>query len=131
MTDKIAVVERWLEALNDGDVATLASLSSADIEIVGPRSSGFGRPLVRQWAERARMTAVPLRWFSGAGSTVVALCEATWHDTDGRPTDTLQVAMMFEVDRRKVACLARYPELERALVTARLHRTDEVVHQAA
>lgn len=126
-SDKLGVVERWLNAVNDHDPDALGARSCADIEVAGPRGSGFGRPLVVEWLERAGLTMQARRWFCGPDGTVVVEQDATWRDVDtGTPTSAARIASYFEVTGDKVACFARFDDLDTALGAAGLHHTDEV-----
>ncbi|HEU0053436.1 MAG TPA: hypothetical protein VFQ39_09680, partial [Longimicrobium sp.] len=39
----------WVDGVNARDAERVLELSDAEIEIVGPRGSGFGHALLRQW----------------------------------------------------------------------------------
>src|SRR5688572_7418218 len=66
----VEVVQAWQEAANRRDIEQVLQLSKADIEIVGPRGSGFGHDLLRQWFDHARVELEPLRVFA-RGAVVV------------------------------------------------------------
>ena len=44
----LSIVEAWQEAVNTRDTARLLDLSAPDIEVVGPRGSGFGRQVLQE-----------------------------------------------------------------------------------
>ena len=48
-----AVVMAWQQAANASDIDRLLALSGPEIEIVGPRGSGRGHQLLRDWLARA------------------------------------------------------------------------------
>ena len=63
----LAVVEAWLDAVNEQDAAHVEALSNEQVEIVGPRGQGMmDRSVLGQWIARAGFTSQPVRWFCGA-----------------------------------------------------------------
>ena len=52
----------WHAALNAGDTDRLVSLSTADVEVGGPRGTGRGADLLRDWVARAHIHLEPERW---------------------------------------------------------------------
>jgi ketosteroid isomerase-like protein len=50
--DALAIAQQWQDATNTRDVERLLELSAPDIEIVGPRGSGHGHQLLRNWLGR-------------------------------------------------------------------------------
>jgi hypothetical protein len=118
---KLAVVERWQDAVNTDDADALAALSDERIEIVGPRGSGFGSQVFAEWLARAGLTITPTRWFCGPEGTVVVEQDAVWA---GRGSAT--VASHFEVTGDVVVRYARYDSLDEALRAAGLDAAAEV-----
>ncbi len=126
-SDAVSTVRAWQEAANAQDVSRLLELSAPDIEIVGPRGSGFGHQLLRDWLARAGLTLTSLRAFA-RGDVVVLEQRGTWRSLDtGAVTGEKTVASAFVVrDREQVARYARYERLEDALDAADLDPTDEI-----
>jgi len=54
--DPVAIVQAWQEAANAQDADRLVEVSDPHIEVVGPRGSGFGHQLLRDWIARAGLT---------------------------------------------------------------------------
>lgn len=124
-TTELATVLAWHSALNDGDVDRLVALSSDDIEVGGPRGSGRGADLLRDWATRAGISLEPARVFQRA-TTVVVEQRARWLTADdGRPTEPTMVASVFLVAAGRVASVIRHPDLAAALAAAGLDESDE------
>jgi hypothetical protein len=67
--NETVVVQSWHDALNSGDLDRLVALMRDDVEFGGPRGSGSGAQMVRDWAERSGIHLEPTRWFQR---------EATW-----------------------------------------------------
>lgn len=116
----------WHEALNDGDIERLVALSDPEIEVGGPRGSGRGAQLLREWMDRANIRLEPRRVFYGT-ETVVVEQEAEWRDTGTGETFGKQtVASVFAVRDGLVTSVVRYDDLADALGMAGFDESDEV-----
>lgn len=119
-----AVVLAWQEALNREDHATVLALSDPDIEIVGPRGSGSGIGLLRQWLGHARVQLHPRRTFA-RGDAVVAEQRAVWRSPEsGEQTGEAEVASVFRVAAGRVSYYARFDGLPDALAHAGMNEAD-------
>jgi ketosteroid isomerase-like protein len=117
---EIQVVTAWHDALNAGDVDRLLELSRPDVEVGGPRGTGHGTQLLREWASRANVHLDPGRLFHEA-DTVVVEQEAEWRTPEsGESNGALTVASVFVVRDGLVASVVRYPDLAEALRAANL-----------
>ena len=82
---------------------------------MGPRGSGFGHQLLRDWIARAGLTLKTLRAFV-RGNTVVVEQHGVWHSLDtGEVTGEKILASVFQVDNQHVMRFARYDSLNAAL----------------
>ena len=153
-TKPIETVLAWHAALNEADVERLLSLSTADIEVGGPRGSGHGADLLRDWVNRAAVRLEPRRIFCRAGAEVVVVeqeartaahleprripCRAEakvvvveqsarWPSANGHLADPQIVASVFRVADGLVASVIRHPDLPSALAAADLNIFDEYV----
>src|SRR5258708_30740143 len=70
MQTPTAIVQAWQAAANQQDIDRLLALSDANIEIVGPRGSGYGHQLLRDWIARAGLQLTTLRTFTCAQTVV-------------------------------------------------------------
>ncbi|HEU5369273.1 MAG TPA: hypothetical protein VFU69_12450 [Ktedonobacterales bacterium] len=123
--DALAVVLAWQEAANAPDIDRLIALSDANIEIVGPRGSGFGQQLLRDWMARAGLTLEALRAFA-RGETVVLEQRGIWRSLEtGEVTGDRALASVFHVKHGHVIRFARYESLDAALEAAELDQSDE------
>ncbi|HJT76825.1 MAG TPA: nuclear transport factor 2 family protein, partial [Gemmataceae bacterium] len=68
----LAVVRAWQEAANRQDAERLVELSTPDVEVVGPRGSGHGHQLLRDWLGRAGLTLETRRAFTRGDAVVLA-----------------------------------------------------------
>ncbi|MDT2003873.1 nuclear transport factor 2 family protein [Rhodococcus opacus] len=121
-TSEIATVLAWHDALNSGDIDTLLSLSSDDIEMGGPKGATQGLQALRDWASTAGITLVPRRMYYYDGVLVVEQ-EATW-TTD--PEETRILASAFRVVHDQVISTFRHETLESALSATDLTEKDLV-----
>ncbi len=122
----IALVAAWHDALNSADPDRFAATIHPDVELVGPRGSGFGRALVRDWATHAAITLDPDRWFA-LGDMVVVAQTARWRDSDtGIPGLPQPVATLFRLHDGLIVHIARHPDLRTALTAADLTLSDEL-----
>ena len=125
-TAEVAVVLAWHEALNAGDLDRLAALVDEEVEVVGPRGSGHGVALLRDWAARAGVRLEPGRLFH-RDEAVVDEQRATWRDAaTGQTGEPQTVASTFLVRDGRVRRVARYGDAGAALAAAGLEASDEV-----
>jgi limonene-1,2-epoxide hydrolase len=120
----VELVLAWHAALNAGDVERLADLSTADVEVGGPRGAGRGAALLRDWVARAGIQLEPGRIFSRGGVLVVEQ-SARWRSETGESGQPQQVASVFAVRDERVAAVIRYSDVQSALEAAGLDQTDE------
>lgn len=119
--DPIDTVRAWHEALNAGDVDRLVALSHPDIEVGGPRGSGYGHQRLRDWFGHAGVKLQFNRAYV-RDATVVVEQLAAWPDSD-----PVAVSSVFHVAEHLVTSVARYDDgLEAALGAAGLSTTDAV-----
>lgn len=128
MTGQLGVVAAWLDAVDRADAAAATALCAPDLEVVGPRGSVRGREVLAPWLARAGFTARPLRWFCGAGGSVVVEQDATWIDpATGTERGRAVVAAQFLVTDGLVVRFQRHDDgLPAALAAAGLGEYDEV-----
>ena len=121
-----ALVQQWQEAANQQSGDRLVELSAPDIEVVGPRGSGHGYQLLREWLTRAGLHLTTLRAF--ARENVVVLAQhGVWRSVEtGEITGEQDVASRFRIDGQRVGQFARYDTLDVALNEAGLHYSDEI-----
>ena len=125
----INTVLAWHEALNDGDVDRLVSLSSDDLEVGGPRGSGRGVQLLRDWVARAGIHLEPGHIF-GRADTVVVEEQARWRSPEtGEFSEPQTVASAFLVRDGRVTSVIRHPDLPSALQAAALDVSDQTSRQ--
>jgi hypothetical protein len=125
----LAVVEEWLAAVDAADGPRLQRVTAAQVQIVGPRGAGhIDRSGLTDWLARSGFTATSLRWFCGAGGTVVVEQDARWFDpATGASRGAARLASRFRVDGGSVAGYARHDDgLAPALIAAGLTEADEV-----
>ena len=123
----LAVVQAWLEAANSQDVNRLLELSDPNIEVVGPRGSGYGHQLLRDWLTRAGLTLETLRCF-GRENVVVIAQHAMWRSPEtGEVLGEADIASRFRVQDQRVVQYARHDSLDEALIEAGLDHSDEII----
>lgn len=121
-----ALVEAWLDAANQQNSDRLIELSAPDIEVVGPRGSGHGYQLLREWLARAGLHLTTLRAFAHENVVVVAQ-RGVWRSVEtGEVTGEQDLASRFRLDGQRVVQFARYDTLDAALDEAGLHYSDEI-----
>ena len=111
---ELRVVEAWHEALNGGEADRLVELSHPEVEVGGPRGTGRGAQLLREWVNRANIRLEPRRIFHHA-DTVVVEQRARWHSHTGEAIGSQTVGSVFVVRDGRVARVVRYPNLPDAL----------------
>jgi len=125
-TSSFALVQAWQDAANHQNSARLVALSAPDIEVVGPRGSGHGYQLLRDWLGRAGLHLTILRVFA-RGNIVVVAQHGIWRSLEtGEVTSERDLASRFRVEGQRVVQVARYDTLGVALDEAGLHHSDEI-----
>lgn len=120
-------VRAWHAAVNAGDLERLVALSSSDIEVAGPRGSGRGEHLLRDWFGRAGVRLEPLQTFSRDTDVVVVEQRATWAAPEGTTASPPRtVASVFSVVDGRVTRVMRYADLASALEASGLSPSDRV-----
>src|SRR5919199_6466064 len=111
----VDTVRAWHAAVNAGDLERLVALSSSDIEVAGPRGSGRGEQLLRDWFGRAGVRLEPLQTFS-RDTVVVVEQRATWASAEADSASAARtVASVFSVADGRVTSVMRYADLASAL----------------
>ena len=124
--ERVAVIQAWHEALDRGDVEGVLALCDENIEVGGPRGSGYGREVVRDWLARSGIRLEPRRWFAGDEEIVVEQM-ATWPATEpDQPPTPVVIASVFQVADGLVRRMVRYDTLDAALAMTGLTPRDEV-----
>lgn len=121
---QLDTIDRWHAAVNAGDARAAGELCTADVEVGGPRGSGFGRELVVEWVGYAGISLRPTRWFCGAGGAVVEQ-DARWTDVDGL-TEPTRLATAFRMRDGRISGVLRHPDTADALARLGLGPADEV-----
>ena len=122
---ELRVVEAWHKALNAGEVDHLVELSHPEVEVGGPRGTGRGAQLLREWVDRANIRLKLRRIFQHA-DTVVVEQWAQWRSTDtGQVIGSQTVGSVFVVRDGRVTRVVRYPELADALGATNLDESYE------
>jgi len=122
----VKAVQAWQNAANIQDKEQLLELSAPDIEIVGPRGSGYGHELLAAWLARAGLILETKRIFV-RGDRVVLAQHGVWRSPKtGEVTGEADLASSFKVSKGVVTQFSRHEKLEEALAQAQLSETDEV-----
>ena len=122
----LTVVRAWLDAANRQDGNRLVELSDPKIEVIGPRGSGYGHQLLRDWLGRAGLSLETQRLFV-RGNVVVLAQHGIWRSVEtGERTGQRDLACLFRVDGRRVTQFARYDSLDEAMHAAGFNAQDEV-----
>jgi hypothetical protein len=122
----VEIVSEWIEAANSQDIDRLIQLSDPTIEISGPRGSGTGHQLLREWLARAGLTLQTTHTFA-SGHSVVLEQRGVWRSADsGAVTGERRVASAFRTDETRVVWFGRYDELASALEATDLALSNEI-----
>ena len=120
-TSEIATVLAWHDALNAGDLDTLVSLSSDDIDVGDQHGAIQGHNALREWATSSPMTdAEPGRMYVHDGVVVVE--QRVRSATD--PETVTTMASAFRVVRDHVTSVYRHGSLAEALAATELTEDD-------
>jgi ketosteroid isomerase-like protein len=118
-TSEMATVLAWQDALNTGDVGTLLSLSSDDIEIGDAHGAAQGHEALRSWAQGlGGRTIEPGRIYVHDGVVVVE------ESTASAAGDAGSAASAFRVVHDHVTSVFRHDDLAAALAATELTEAD-------
>ena len=123
---EIRTVRAWHEALNSGDADHLVELSHPEVEVGGPRGTGYGTQLLREWVNRANIRLKPRRVFHRADTVVVEQRPEWRAAATGKVTVSQTVGSVFVVREGRVARVIRYPDLAGALGATNLDESHEI-----
>ncbi|MHB8599353.1 MAG: nuclear transport factor 2 family protein [Ktedonobacteraceae bacterium] len=125
-----ALVQAWQDAANSQNIDRLIELSAPTIEIIGPRGSGYGHQLLRDWLGRAGLHLTTQRAFVRDNVVVVAQ-HGVWRSVEtGVITGERDLASRFQVDDQYIVQFARHDNLADALSGAGLYDSDEIPVQS-
>lgn len=119
-TSEIATVLAWHDALSAGDLDTLVSLSSDDIEIGDAGGAAQGHAALREWAERTDATIEVGRIYYHDGIVVVEET-ITPH---AEPAAVRTAGSAFRVVHDRVTSVFRHDDLVAALAATELTDAD-------
>ena len=119
-TSEIATVLAWHDALSSGDLDTLVSLSSDDIEIGDSDGAAQGHAALREWAQRSALTIEVGQIYYHDGVVVVE--EKMTSKTD--PADNRTAASAFRVVHDHVTSVFRHDDLAAALAATEMSDED-------
>lgn len=117
-TSEMATVLAWHDALNAGDLDTLLTLSSDDIEIGDAAGAAQGHAALREWAEALDVKAEPARIYVNDGVVVVEQRILSVTGEEGT------AASAFRVVRDHVTSMFRHDDLAAALAATELTEAD-------
>ncbi|MCH9641705.1 MAG: nuclear transport factor 2 family protein [Actinomycetia bacterium] len=117
-TSEMATVLAWHDALNAGNLGTLLSLSSDDIEIGDAHGAAQGHAALREWAQALDAKAEPGRIFVHDGVVVVEQRIITVTGEYG------MAASAFRVVHDRVTSVFRHDDLAAALAATELTEAD-------
>ena len=102
----------WHAAVNAKDLPTVLRLCTEDVTVAGPRGTGSGQELMRDWLTGSgiRLKLVSLKALDDG---VLAEQVATWPSGAG-PAEPVPCVTVFHVRGGKVAAVQRYDSLEAA-----------------
>ncbi len=119
-TSEIATVLAWHDALSAGDLDTLVTLSSDDIEIGDSHGAAQGHAALRTWAQGSDATIEVGDIYYRDG--VVVVTERISPNSDSAAVST--AASAFRVVHDHVTSVFRHPDLAAALAATELADED-------
>jgi hypothetical protein len=123
----VEIVQAWQEAANTQNIEALLELSDPNIEIVGPRGSGYGHQLLRDWLGRAGLSLETRRVFA-KGNVVAVEQRGIWRSLEtGEITGERILASRFKVGGQHVVQFARYDSLDIAFSESGISSEDEIL----
>lgn len=110
-------IQEWNRAVNEGEATVVASLTTEDVAIHGPRGVAVGREAVVDWVARSRVHLEVLSTSTDRGS-MIAECRATWpanggDSGEGRMLPVVTI-LVFQMRDRQIASIRRFGSLDEA-----------------
>lgn len=121
----LAIVSEFHTHLANHDADAVVALAHDDVEVGGPRGTGTGPDLLREWVGRANVVMTPKRWFA-KGDVVVVEQDAVWFDKQGDEMGRQDVTTTFRLRDGKIAGIYRHDNLAASLTIAGLDAGDEI-----
>jgi len=117
-TSEIATVLAWHDALNAGDIETLVTLSSDDIEIGDAHGAAQGHEALRKWATSRQATELGQMYVHDG----VVVAELKLSGPDGVVANALALRVVHD----HVTSVFRHESLASALAATELTEADAV-----
>ncbi len=125
-SNPIDIVKAFHAHLANGDTDAVVALADDAVEVGGPRGTGSGVDLLREWVGRANVTMTPKRWFA-KDELVIVEQDAIWLDrNNGEEIGRQEVITTFRIENNKLAGIYRHDDLAASLTLAGLDAGDEV-----
>ena len=125
-SNPIDIVTAFHRHLANRDADAVVSLADDAVEVGGPRGTGSGPDLLREWVGRANVTMTPKRWFV-KDNVVIVEQDAVWLDKDsGEEMGRQVVITTFRVEDGRIAGIYRHDDLAASLTLAGLDAGDEI-----
>ena len=124
-TTPLDVVAAFHRHLANRDPDAVIALAHDDVEVGGPRGTGSGTELLREWVGRANVTMTPTRWFA-KDDVVIVEQDAVWLDKQGEEMGRQDVTTTFRIRDGKIAGIYRHDNLAASLTVAGLDAGDEI-----
>ncbi len=107
MSCDVAVLLRWHDAVNTGNIEAAVRECTPDVAVRGPRGVGHGHQLVRDWLTRSGIRLTPLEEMVERDGRYVVRERARWTTVEADPVETYCV---FVLTGGKVSSIARYDD---------------------
>ncbi|MGI8721805.1 MAG: nuclear transport factor 2 family protein [Geodermatophilaceae bacterium] len=119
MSAPLDLIVAWHDVVRDRDLEALAALVHSDVEVGGPKGSGHGSDLIREWVEGSGIE-LEIESFLQRGLTFVVGQTATWPDpeAEGGRTEPVPVASVFVVQGARISKVLRFDDVDTALEAA-------------
>lgn len=122
----IDIVTAFHAHLADRDVDAVVALADEAVEVGGPRGTGSGADLLREWVARANVSMTPTRRFA-KDDVVIVEQDAVWLDKDsGEEAGRQVVTTTFRIKDDKIVGIYRHDDLAASLTLAGLDAADEI-----
>ncbi|WP_411842485.1 hypothetical protein [Salinicoccus sp. HZC-1] len=122
----IEIAEQWIELCNSQDIEGLASITSEELEVHGPKgTTTLNKEDLKEWMERANLKLENFEAYARDNKAIMGQ-HGTWLNEDDSVKGEQEVYTVLVIEDQKVSALARFDDKEQAFDVSGLEEADKI-----